>query len=108
MVRLFILHPYSTLSPQSSALSPMSKTKIACVQMDVEIGEVAANRRRITEKIRAAADQGAELVIFPECALTGYCFASLEEAQPFAEPVDGKSATLISEACREANIHAVV
>jgi predicted amidohydrolase len=85
----------------------MPKTKIACVQMDVEIGNVAANRNRIIEKIRETAAQGAKLVIFPECALTGYCFASLEEAKPFAEPLDGESANLIAEACRDTNVHAV-
>jgi predicted amidohydrolase len=85
----------------------MSKTKIACVQMDVEIGEVAANRNRILEKIRSAAEQGAELVVFPECALTGYCFASLDEAIPFAEPLDGESANLIAEVCRDTGVHAV-
>jgi predicted amidohydrolase len=86
----------------------MSKTKIACVQMDVEIGNVAANRHRIIEKIREAAEQGAQLVAFPECALTGYCFASLDEAMPFAETVNGESANLIAEVCNETGVHAIV
>jgi predicted amidohydrolase len=81
---------------------------IACVQMDVEIGNVEANRRKVTERIREAAGLGARLVIFPECALTGYCFESLEEVAPFSEPVDGPSANAIAEACRETGAHAVV
>jgi predicted amidohydrolase len=76
--------------------------------MDVEIGGVEANRRKVTERIREAAGGGAQLVIFPECTLTGYCFESLEEAAPFAEPVDGPSANAIAEACRETGAHAVV
>jgi len=83
-------------------------TKIACVQMDVAIGDVEANRRKIVERLRTAADQGAELVIFPECALTGYCFDSLEEAVPFAEPIDGKSSHAFAEACRETGAYAVI
>ncbi|HTF38240.1 MAG TPA: carbon-nitrogen hydrolase family protein, partial [Blastocatellia bacterium] len=79
----------------------MSKTTIACVQMDFAIGDVEANRRRIVERMQAAAESGAELVIFPECALTGYCFDSLEEAAPFAETIDGRSSEAISEVCRE-------
>jgi len=86
----------------------MSKTKIACVQMDVEIGNVDANRGRIVERIRTASDRGAELAIFPECALSGYCFESLEEAAPFGEPIDGTSSEVIAEACRETGTHAVV
>ncbi|MBI3649601.1 MAG: carbon-nitrogen hydrolase family protein [Acidobacteria bacterium] len=86
----------------------MAKTKIAAVQMDVEIGEVVANRQRILEKLREAAAQEAQLVIFPECALTGYCFTSLEEALPFAETANGESANLLAQACRDLKIHAVV
>ena len=83
-------------------------TKIACVQMDVEIGKVAANRARIIEKIRQAAAQDAALVVFPEAALTGYCFESLEEATPFAEGLDGESAKRIAEVCGQTGMHAVV
>ena len=76
--------------------------------MDIEIGNREANRRKIVGRIHEAAEQSSQLVIFPECALTGYCFESLEEAAPFAEPVDGPSASIIAEACRETNTHAVV
>lgn len=86
----------------------MAGTKIACVQMDVEISNVEANRRKIIERIESAAERGAEFVIFPECALTGYCFDSLEEARPFAEPIDGPSSQAIAETCRETGSHAVV
>ena len=83
-------------------------TKIACVQMDVEIGKVEANRARIIERLQEAAGRGAQIVVFPEAALTGYCFESLDEAKPFAEPIDGESAGQIAAACRQANAHAVV
>ncbi len=84
------------------------KTKIACVQMDVSIGHVEDNRRRIVDRLRTVAEIGADLVIFPECALTGYCFDSLEEAAPFAESSDGASADAIAAACTETGAHAVV
>ena len=86
----------------------MGKTKLACVQMDVVIGDVEANRLKIVERLRTAPGSGAELVIFPECALTGYCFDSLEEAAPFAEQIDGPSAEAITKACSETLVHAVV
>ena len=86
----------------------MADTRIACVQMDVAIGNVAANRRQIVARLREAAAHDAQLVIFPECALTGYCFDSLAEAMPFAEPLDGESAQAIAAACRETGLHAVV
>ena len=86
----------------------MPKTKIACVQMDVAIGNVEANCDRIVSHLREAADSAAELVIFPECAVTGYCFNSLDEAAPFAEPIDGPSSEAIGEACHETGAYAVV
>jgi 5-aminopentanamidase len=86
----------------------MADTHIACVQMDVAIGNVAANRQQIIARIREAANHNAQLAIFPECALTGYCFDSLAEAMPFAEPLDGPSAQAITAACRETGVHAVV
>ncbi|HJQ25077.1 MAG TPA: carbon-nitrogen hydrolase family protein [Blastocatellia bacterium] len=85
----------------------MANTQIACVQMDVAIGDVAANRQQIIASIREAAAQGAQLVIFPECALTGYCFESLAEAAPFAEPLDGPSAQAIAAVCRDTGTHVV-
>ena len=75
--------------------------------MDVEIGNVASNRSKVIERIRQSADEGAHLVIFPECALTGYCFESLEEAAPFAETIDGPSSQAIAAACQETGAHAV-
>jgi len=85
----------------------MSQIQIACVQMDCEIGNVESNRRKITERMLAAVDGGASLVIFPECAVTGYCFDSLEEAAAFAEPLDGKSAQTIADACRKTGAYAI-
>ena len=83
-------------------------TNIACVQMDVVMGNVAANLKRIVDRIHQSAERGAQLAIFPECALTGYCFDSLEEAAQFAEPIDGPSSKAIVDACSETGTHAVV
>ncbi|HKV42448.1 MAG TPA: carbon-nitrogen hydrolase family protein [Blastocatellia bacterium] len=85
----------------------MSRTRIACIQMDCRIGAPQHNQKYITDHIKAAADNSAQLVIFPEAAITGYCFTSREEAAEFAEPVDGPSFNLIAEACRESGAYAV-
>jgi len=58
--------------------------------------------------MRSAAERDARLVMFPECALTGYAYNSLAEAVPFAEPVEGPSSQQIAEACRETGAYAVV
>lgn len=81
--------------------------KIAGVQMNVKLMDKAANLQRMIDKIRETASAGAELTVFPECALTGYCFASLEEAIPYAETIPGPSTKTLQQVCRELN-HSVV
>jgi 5-aminopentanamidase len=86
----------------------MTKTNIACAQMDCVLGNPHANLNKIIASLRAAAERDAKLVMFPECALTGYAFESLEEAIPVAEKIDGPSSEVLAEACRETGAHAVV
>ncbi len=85
----------------------MADMKIAGVQMDVALGEVQQNLERMIGSLEETASQGAKLTVFPECALTGYCFDSLDEARPFAEPVPGASTQRMSEVCKRLNVFAV-
>lgn len=80
--------------------------KVAAVQMDVRIGDVAGNLSRMADRFRNATKAGAELVAFPECAVTGYCFQNLDEARPFAQPIPGPATEAMSKLCKEANAFA--
>lgn len=82
--------------------------KVAAVQMDIAIFEKEHNLSRLLEFLRAAAQAGAQLIVFPECALPGYCFASLEEALPLTETVPGPSTERIAEECRQLSVWTVV
>ena len=47
--------------------------RIALAQVDLLVGDVDGNARRVVETARAARDRlGARLVLFPELTLTGY------------------------------------
>ena len=46
--------------------------RVACAQINAVVGDLAGNERRIAEQIAAAQEAGAQLVLFPECAVTGY------------------------------------
>lgn len=83
-------------------------TTIAAAQIEPILFEKERNLAKIEEYAGRAAKQRAELVVFPEAALTGYCFASLEEAMPFAEPVPGPSTVALAGLCRELRLHVVV
>jgi predicted amidohydrolase len=68
--------------------------------MNVDFADKESNLRRMLFFLEQAAGEGARLTVFPECALTGYCFDSLEEARPHAEPIPGPSTARMAEACK--------
>jgi predicted amidohydrolase len=85
-----------------------SLVRIAAVQMEPTLGDVAGNLEKIKQRLVEATGAGARLVVFPECALTGYCFSSREEAIEFAEPSPGKSLTALAIECALRKSYAVV
>jgi predicted amidohydrolase len=85
----------------------MPTWKIAGVQMDCRFADKKANLARIHERLQEAAARGAKLIIFPECALTGYAFESKEEAWPHSESVPGPSSEAVARDCRALQIWAV-
>lgn len=82
--------------------------RIAAVQCDPRRGDLRGNRERMLQRLEEAAASGAQLVVFPECALSGYVFDSAEEALPFAETVPGETTETFAAACRRLNVYAVV
>ena len=82
--------------------------KVAAVQMDIQILEKERNLVKILTNFEAAARAGAKLVVFPECALSGYCYTSREEALPFSETVPGPATEKIAALARQLDATAVV
>jgi len=82
--------------------------KIAGLQMAPKILQKEKNLARCLELIELTAREGAKLIVVPECALTGYCFSSLQEALPVVEPIPGPSTEKIAAACRELDVYVVV
>jgi predicted amidohydrolase len=60
--------------------------RIACCQIDPTIGESAANAELIEAQIRGAVAAGADFIVLPELATSGYMFADAEEARSAALP----------------------
>ena len=84
------------------------KIKIAAVQIDPKITENSKNLDKILLETRTAADNGSDLIVFPECALTGYVFTSREEAIPFMETIPGSRIDKLAACCQELGVHIVV
>src|SRR6266567_2114713 len=68
--------------------------KVACLQFAPGYRTVSDNIRRIRQLVEQS---NAEICILPELALTGYFFKERSEIAELAEPVDGRSATALSE-----------
>jgi len=82
--------------------------KAAAVQMDIKILDREYNLDRILGRLDQAAGAGAKLVVFPECALTGYCFVSREEAAPVVDEIPGPSTEEILAAAQALDCTVVV
>ncbi len=64
-------HPRGSARPRRRPGEP-SIVRLALCQMNATVGDIAGNAQRIRAGIASARAQGAELVLFPELALTGY------------------------------------
>jgi NAD+ synthase (glutamine-hydrolysing) len=60
-------------SVRAARHEPTARTlRLALAQIDAAVGDLAGNTQRITAAMDAAAAAGAQIVCFPELALTGY------------------------------------
>jgi len=85
----------------------MNELTVAGIQLDTELAKLTENRERILDFATQAAGQGAQLVVFPECALSGYVFDTLEEARESSETVPGPFTSALEQLCREKQVHVV-
>jgi predicted amidohydrolase len=94
-------------SPVRSGSRPAT-VKVAAIQCSSDLGEVEANRAKLTALVEQAARQGAKIIVLPEAAVTGYLSQDLKtnwqvpgrpienvftgkDPAGFAEPVPGPS-----------------
>lgn len=83
----------------------MRDVRVAAVQMESAPFDKEANFAKVERFSGAAASRGVELVLFPECCLTGYWFLrhlTVPQLAALAEPVPGgpSSARLLALAAR--------
>ena len=88
-------------------MSAAQTIRIAAVQIDPKIGDVPHNLETILARVNQASEDGARLIVFPECALTGYGFDSRAEAMPFAEAADGPTARRLADVCQALHVWVV-
>lgn len=80
-------------------------TRIACCQFSPVFGDLPGNVAAIEAKIGAAVAAGADVVVLPELATSGYMFADADEARGLALP---SSSELFANWCAAAGDSVVV
>ena len=80
---------------------------MAAVQMDPKLGRLDENLACIVERLGEAAGAGAHLVVFPECALSGYGFSSREEGLAHSVPIDGPAVRKVIAMCERSRCYAI-
>jgi predicted amidohydrolase len=80
---------------------------VAGIQMDFKLGDNAGNVARMIAQLDDPQVASAQLVVFPECAVSGYCYDSREEAWPHAEPIPGPATEALLAAAKARNKHLV-
>ncbi|CAN5391567.1 nitrilase family protein [soil metagenome] len=68
-------------------------TRVTCCQIPLTIGDTTGNRATARTAIEAAARDGAQIVVLPELATSGYVFADRAELESLAETRDGPAIT---------------
>ena len=84
----------------------MNEIKAAVVQLCPIPGCQAENTDKTAEFIKKAAEEGAELVVFPECSLTGYAPKRAAELAVDAQAPDGNCVQTIERLCDRFGISA--
>ncbi len=69
--------------------SPLTRYRVAAIQYEPTLGEKEKNMRDLLRLVEEAARHDARLIVLPEMATTGYCWASRAEIAPYVEPIPG-------------------
>lgn len=76
---------------------------VAAVQLSADV-DGPRDEAALAAAVAEAANAGARLVVLPELALAGSCFADADEARSRAEPADGPTVGLLRQLSRELDI----
>ena len=93
------------VEPVAGASPPASHLRVSAVQMR-STRDLATNVRKIEEFLSRCAHDGSRVVVFPECALTGYFDDAFMKAFS-AEQLAGAERQ-VAEACRKHDVYAII
>lgn len=89
-------------------IATRQSVRVAVVQNAPRLGDVEGNLAACVAQLDRAAAAGSDLVVFPECALSGYMLSDEESARNCADRVPGRLTGTLSAACQRMRLHCVV
>ncbi|WP_158601833.1 carbon-nitrogen hydrolase family protein [Pararobbsia silviterrae] len=84
---------------------PQAPIRVAVAQTDPRLNDVPHNQNIVRQMTLQAAEQDAKLVVFPECMLTGYCFASRQEGLDNGLDIDGPEIADVIRLAAQTQMH---
>lgn len=75
--------------------------KVAAVEFNPRMFEFDKNLDEACDAIRAAAGNGAKIIVLPEASLSGYIYRDLDQFKPYMDTVPGKATDAIAAITRE-------
>lgn len=82
-----------------------STLTVAATSLTCKEGDIEANLRKAKDVIAEAAARGAEIVVFPETYLTGFCGKVEGKFRELAEPIPGPSTKVLVDQARKHTIY---
>ncbi|HEV7962200.1 MAG TPA: carbon-nitrogen hydrolase family protein, partial [Actinoplanes sp.] len=70
--------------------------------------DVARNIQLTCDMMRDAAERGVQLLVLPECGLTGYVYSDASEVQSVAIAVDGPETRQVADLAQRLKMHVVI
>ena len=89
-------------------IASRQSVRVAVVQNAPRLGDVEGNLAACVAQLDRAAAAGSDLVVFPECALSGYMLSDEQSARNCADRIPGHLTGTLSAACQRMGLHCVV
>lgn len=81
---------------------------VALVSVTVDTGNNPANLEKFIGYVKDASARGADIVVFPEAALSGYMLPELWQAYSVAETIPGPSVNRLIAVAKQCNVYIVM
>ncbi len=90
------------------AAPAVAPVRVACCQLEPQVGHKASNLAKTADFIERAAREGARIVVLPELCNSGYVFESRAEAHALSDAFDdGESTNLWASLAHNLGVHIV-